>query len=90
MVSLCSKLSASRVQFIAINGLLQLGVVHVFLKIFNCFLVTGKTQEYPNPIIEQDYQSRESGSMTAMLEELNLTPLEQRRKENRLCHLYNI
>ena len=69
MVSLCSKLSASRVQFIAINGLLQLGVVHVFLKIFNCFLVTGKTQEYPNPIIEQDYQSRESGSMTAMLED---------------------
>ena len=40
--------------------------------------------------ITQDYHSREPGSMTSMLQELNLPQLEQRRKENRLGFLYKI
>ena len=40
--------------------------------------------------IKHDYRSRESGSMTAMLEELGLPSLEARRKETRLCLIYTI
>ena len=37
-----------------------------------------------------DYRSREKGCMTRMLEDLDLQPLQQRRKELRLTFLYKI
>ena len=40
--------------------------------------------------ITNDYKSREVGSMTKMLEELDLKPLHQRRKDLRLTFLYKI
>ena len=40
--------------------------------------------------ITNDYKSREVGSMTKMLEELDLKPMHQRRKDLRLTFLYKI
>ena len=40
--------------------------------------------------ITGDYYSREIGSMTRMLQELNLPTLQQRRKDARLTFLYKI
>ena len=40
--------------------------------------------------ITGDYRSRESGSMTRMLQELNLPTLQQRRKDARLTFLFKI
>ena len=49
-----------------------------------------KIQRRAARFIKQDYHSKEPGSMTAMLKELELPPLEERRKENRLCLMYKI
>ena len=40
--------------------------------------------------VTNDYRSREKGCMTRMLEDLDLQPLQQRRKELRLTFLYKI
>ena len=49
-----------------------------------------KIQRKAACFIKQDYHSKDTGSMTAMLKELGLPTLEYRRKENRLCQLYKI
>ena len=40
--------------------------------------------------ITQDYRSRSEGSMTRMLEELNIPTLQSRRKDDRLTFLFKI
>ena len=49
-----------------------------------------KIQRKAARFITQDYRSRDPGSMTNMLKELELPTLQQRRKENRLGFLYKI
>ena len=49
-----------------------------------------RTQRKAARFITGDYHSRESGCMTRMLKELELSTLQQRRKEDRLCLLYKI
>ena len=49
-----------------------------------------KNQRKAAHFIKQDYHSKDTGSMTAMLEELGLPTLEYCRKEYRLCQLYKI
>ena len=49
-----------------------------------------RTQRRAARFITKDYKSREPGSMTKMLVDLDLPTLESRRKENRLCFLYKI
>ena len=49
-----------------------------------------KIQRKAARFIKQDYRSKEKGSMTNMLKELELPTLQERRKENRLSFLYKI
>ena len=49
-----------------------------------------KIQRKAARFITNDYRSREEGSMTNMLENLELPTLQTRRKENRLCFLFKI
>ena len=52
--------------------------------------VLEKTQKKAARFITGNYHSREPGSMTQMLKELDLPMLKQRRKEDRLCLMYKI
>ena len=49
-----------------------------------------KIQRKAIRFINNDYRSITPGSVTKMQKELNLPPLKNRRKEKRLCFLYNI
>ena len=49
-----------------------------------------KIQRKAARFIQKDYHSRQPGSMTKMLADLNLPTLESRRKENRLCFMFKI
>ena len=49
-----------------------------------------KIQRKAARFIQKDYHSRQPGSMTKMLTDLNLPTLESRRKENRLCFMFKI
>ena len=49
-----------------------------------------KIQRKAVRFIKNDYRSRTPGSVTNMQKELNLPTLQERRKEKRLCFLYNI
>ena len=49
-----------------------------------------KIQRKAARFIQKDYHSRQPGSMTKMLTDLNLPTLESRRKENHLCFMYKI
>ena len=42
------------------------------------------------PLINKDYSSREEGCIAKMLKELNLTTLEERRKQQRLIFFYKV
>lgn len=49
-----------------------------------------KIQRKAVRFIKKDYRSKTTGSLTNMQEELKLPVLKHRRKEKRLCFLYNI
>ena len=49
-----------------------------------------KIQRKAVRFIKNDYRSKTPGSLTNMQEELKLPVLKHRRKEKRLCFLYNI
>ena len=49
-----------------------------------------KVQRKAARFIKGDYHSREPGSMSRMLNELDLPTLESRRKDNRLCFMFKI
>ena len=49
-----------------------------------------KIQRKAARFIKNDYKSRSPGCVTKMLQDLDLNPLKDRRKEKRLCFLYNI
>ena len=49
-----------------------------------------KLQRRAARFISRDYKSRETGCVTKMLQEHNLPPLQQRRKEIRLALFYKI
>ena len=49
-----------------------------------------KIQRKAARFIKNDYKSRSPGCVTKMLQDLDLKPLKDRRKEKRLCFLYNI
>ena len=49
-----------------------------------------KIQRKAARFISSDYYSRDAGSMTNMLKNLELQTLQNRRKDNRLCLMYKI
>ena len=49
-----------------------------------------RVQRQSARFIKRDYKSRHPGCVTEMLEDLNLPPLQQRRKQQRLTTLYKI
>ena len=49
-----------------------------------------RVQRQAARFIKRDYRSRDTGCVTRMLQELNLPPLQLRRKQQRLAMLYKI